>query len=210
MINEPEDGMGYQFREITISNNTKEEVVIFNSQAYINLRDINIINKMLLFENINKLIEDAKIDDTIVSIKKIDSAKLLEYRLTDSLNKINKKKGAVNNSVEQTKVGEYFIRYSPFENDFRVDRENNRLISGTYATTHEDSLACKDNSECIINRYALPSEKTIQWKFHVKTTSGIDIQRGIVEPNFGEKGGGIEVFFKNGTNKDSLFNSEKI
>jgi len=119
-------------------------------------------------------------------------------------------KGAIDNPVEKTRKDEYFIRYSPYEDDKRVDRNNKKLLPGTYATTYMDSLICKDDSSCIIERYALPKEEKVRWKFHVKTVDNIDIQRGIVEPAFGKQGGGSEVFFRDGTNNGSLINSEEL
>ncbi|OGL43488.1 MAG: hypothetical protein A2W05_09020 [Candidatus Schekmanbacteria bacterium RBG_16_38_10] len=85
----------------------------------------------------------------------------------------------------------------------RIDFENKKLRPGTYTTTNSDYLACVRFSDDPIDRYALPNDEEIKWAFYVQPKTKDVLQRGIVQPAFGHDGGGIEIFFENGTSNNT-------
>ena len=72
------------------------------------------------------------------------------------------------------------------------------LLPGTYATTEADAKNVKTGLEAVA-RYALPNPKPAVYVFTVKPLKDTPIQRGIVEPEFGQPGKGVEVLFCDGT-----------
>jgi hypothetical protein len=50
-----------------------------------------------------------------------------------------------------------------------------------------------------VARYALPNPQPASNVFTGKPDKDTVIQKGTVAPDFGQPGGGVEVFFKNGT-----------
>ncbi len=108
-------------------------------------------------------------------------------------------KGATDNSGENADGKEMFVRLSAYENDKRIDFNNKKLKPGTYTTTKVDYLTCVRVADDPIDRYALPNDEEIKWSFYVQPKTNDFLQRGIVQPAFGHDGGGIEVYFENGT-----------
>jgi hypothetical protein len=117
-------------------------------------------------------------------------------------------KGALEGEIEKANGREHFIRLSNFKNEIRIDAENNRLLPGSFTTTIDDYLTMLVNRKMGINplvetdpaeRYALPSSLPVQWVFNICPGNADTLQRGIVQPAYGRKGGGVECFFANGT-----------
>lgn len=98
--------------------------------------------------------------------------------------------------MENVNGDELFVRLSAFEDDIRMDKTNNWLLSGSYTTTASDALKCKKENDNPVKRYALPLDLMIQWAYYVEPLSSDSLQRGWVQPDFGKKSGGREVFFK--------------
>lgn len=98
---------------------------------------------------------------------------------------------------EKTLAAEVFKRFTAFENDRRIMADGS-LSSGTYATTEADAKNAKTGVEAVA-RYALPCLKPAIYVFTVKPLKDTTIQRGIVQPDFGQPGGGVEVLFGDGT-----------
>ena len=68
----------------------------------------------------------------------------------------------------------------------------------------EDYLACKAKAEDPAERYALPNNDEIKFAFHIRPVKKDTLQRGTVQPANGKRGGGKEVYFENGTSKDTF------
>lgn len=113
-------------------------------------------------------------------------------------------KAAIDSPVERANGKEVFARLSAYENDKRIDFKNKRLRPGSYTTTYDDYLTCLQYSDDPIDRYALPNPATIKWVFHILPTASDSLQRGIVQPNYGHDGGGIEAYFEKGTSNDTF------
>ena len=101
-----------------------------------------------------------------------------------------------------TKEGDVFYRFSAFENDRRVTPEK-RLLPGTYATTKEDGDKVKTGKEAV-ERYALPNPGPASYRFTIKPKKDTKLKGGIVQPANGHHGGGVEVIFTEGTQKDTV------
>ena len=98
---------------------------------------------------------------------------------------------------EKTSAREIFKRFTAFENDRRITADHG-LSPGTYATTEADAKNVKTGLEAVA-RYALPNPKSAIYVFTVKPLKDTPIQRGNVQPDFGQPGGGVEVLFGGGT-----------
>lgn len=55
------------------------------------------------------------------------------------------------------------------------------------------------NGLAAVGRYALPTRISAKEVFGIWPTAGTQILYGTVTPNYGLAGGGVEVFFPNGT-----------
>ena len=108
-----------------------------------------------------------------------------------------KAKRAADAPREKTLAAEVFKRFTAFENDRRITVDGG-LMPGTYATTEADAKNVKTGLEAVA-RYALPNPKPAVYDFTVKPLKETPIQRGIVEPEFGQPGKGVEVLFCDGT-----------
>ena len=100
-------------------------------------------------------------------------------------------------SPEKTLPYEVFKRFTAYENDRRITADHG-LLPGTYATTEADAKGVVTGLEAVA-RYALPNSKPAIYVFTVKPLMDTSIQRGIVQPDFGQPGGGVEVLFREGT-----------
>jgi hypothetical protein len=110
--------------------------------------------------------------------------------------------GASGAAEELTIAGKVFMRFSAFEDDHRVTSEKS-LLPGTYATTEEDSKNVKTGKEAV-TRYALPSDEPASYRFTIRPEKETKIQKGIVQPANGQPGGGVEVIFTDGTQKNTV------
>lgn len=115
----------------------------------------------------------------------------------DAVSYGKKTKRAADAPHELTAANEIFKRFTAFENDRRITAHGG-LLPGTYATTEADAKKVKTGLEAVA-RYALPNPKPAVYVFTVKPLKDTPIQRGIVEPEFKQPGGGVEVLFCDGT-----------
>jgi hypothetical protein len=99
---------------------------------------------------------------------------------------------------------EVFTRLSAYEDDFRVDTVNKKLVPGSFSTTFDDYQYCKNNNINPVERYALPNDDEIKWAFHIRPLKTDSLQRGIVEPANNQNGGGVEAYFEKGTTNNTF------
>src|SRR5207244_3012413 len=109
---------------------------------------------------------------------------------------------------EKTKEGEVFKRFVAYATDVRV-RDGGSWRDGTYATTEDDAKKVTTGKEAVA-RYALPNPEPASYRFTGKPKKDTLVQRGTVEPAYGQPGGGVEVFFKDGTRPNTVTGPEKI
>ncbi len=91
-----------------------------------------------------------------------------------------------------------YFRYSAFARDNRVDPTNGNYRSGTYATTYND-IHQVPSGFAAVGRYALPNPLSAKYVFPI-VTNDRPTYMGTATPNFGQAGGGVEVFFRDGAN----------
>jgi hypothetical protein len=115
-----------------------------------------------------------------------------------------KSTGAIHQKKEFANGTELFTRLSAYPDDFRIDTVNKKLLAGSYSTTNEDYKYCKNNQLDPVKRYALPNDEPITWAFHIRPLKVDSLQRGIVEPANNHTGGGIEVYFEQGTSNNTF------
>ncbi len=205
LLSLPETGMGYQIIDAERTNRyTKDRFIVYNSELIIDYDD-------RFTESIVKIIKEgfsnvlSKAD--YLSLDKITIVGRREVKETRSISESKKKdkgrhsggSGATDNPPEKANGKELFVRLSAYVNDKRIDFKNRKLIPGTYTTTNDDYYICYSSSDDPVDRYALPNDEEVKWAFYVQPKSHDVLQRGIVQPAFGHDGGGIEVFFKDGT-----------
>lgn len=98
--------------------------------------------------------------------------------------------------VTMTSIGEVFKRFSAYANDRRITAKKG-VLAGTFATTKEDADAHIKTGTDAVSRYALENKKPASNVFTISPPKDTALQRGIVEPAYGEVGGGVEVIFVN-------------
>jgi hypothetical protein len=109
---------------------------------------------------------------------------------------------------EKTKAGDVFKRFCAFPNDRRVLPDGS-LRQGTYGTTDEDAGNVKTGKQAVA-RYALPNPRPASYRFTIKPHENTMVQCGIVEPAYGQPGGGVEVLFTQGTHPKTVTGRDKI
>ena len=116
--------------------------------------------------------------------------------------------GAADAPIEETKDGDAFRRFSAFLNDNRI-RSDGSVYPGTYATTAEDGDKVKTGLESV-ERYALPNPMPASYRFAIQPHKDTVIKKGIAQPAYGHQGGGVEVFFVEGTQPKTVTGMKRI
>jgi len=84
-----------------------------------------------------------------------------------------------------------FYRFISSDTDFRY---NNGLLSAeTYVTTANDAVHVNTGFS-VVARFALPLPLPASYRIEYEIPKGTRIQVGTVAPNFGQAGGGVEIF----------------
>lgn len=122
-----------------------------------------------------------------------------QFRNQVNESKNENEKGATDNDVEFANGEENFVRLSAFDDDKRIDKINMCLRPGSFTTTKDDYLKCKNTMAVPVDRYALPNNDEIKFAFHIKPVKTDSLQRGTVQPANEKTGGGKEVYFADGT-----------
>jgi hypothetical protein len=99
--------------------------------------------------------------------------------------------------VAMTAASDVFYRVSAFSNDRRVF-SNGSLAPQSYSTTDTD-ITVVPNGLAAIGRYAMPTRMSARYVYEIRPGAGVAILFGTVTPNYGLAGGGVEVYFPNGT-----------
>jgi len=202
LLNLPETGMGYQVIEARKSGDySREKFLVLNSEVVIEVNSF-------LSDNIRKVIKEGidsikKMAD-IISLYSVSVLDEDQFRMVAGEPRNKDEKGAIDNPMENASGDELFVRLSAFDNDRRIDKKNKCLLPGSFATTNLDYMACKKTNDDPAERYALPNDDEIKFAFYILPIKNDTLQRGIVQPANGKRGGGIEAFFANGTTKGTF------
>ena len=220
LTDKPETGMGYQVVMARVMFEKVEKIfVVYNSELVI-IEDSEFkANKDKFkkekFASILKGAEPLRLSASIKVLNE-DEARNLPSIKEDSFkaNEVEQKwhktysdnSGALDNPPKNADGKEIFVRVSPYQDDRRIDKVNRKLKPGSFSTTEQDYKDCVANDDPI-ERYALPSADKIAWAFYIKPITSDNLQRGIVQPAFGRRGGGIEAYFAVGTSANTLFDT---
>lgn len=196
-----ETGMGYQFIEAeTGYYGTKNKYLVLNSQMIID-DTTQIINEVKnVFKSGYRTMLFSASEVELKNIRLVEN--LSNYRVKSF--SASAQTGAIHQQVQNADGVEKFTRLSAFEDDFRVDNVNKRLVAGSFSTTYDDYQYCKNNNINPVERYALPNDEDIKWAFHIRPIKTDTLQRGIVEPANNHNGGGVEAYFEKGTSNNTF------
>jgi hypothetical protein len=195
LLHQPETGMGYQIIEANKQGNyAREKYLVLYSEIVI---EMNASTSDNVRKVINEGIFTCKASASIIALNAI--AVLHEKQFRNIVNESESKNGAIENPIVVADGHEVFIRLSAFDNDRRVDKVNMCLRAGTFTTTMEDYLMCKNTSDDPVERYALPNNDKIQFAFLIQPIKTDTLQRGLVQAANEKRGGGKEVYFAKGT-----------
>jgi hypothetical protein len=195
--NLPETGMGYQVLEASKTGSyTPEKFLVLNSEVVIEMKgdETDDVRKV-----INEGILSVKTRSNLITLSSISVLNERQFRSIINESKNERERGAIESPVEHATGKENFVRLSAFDDDKRIDKINKCLRPGSYTTTEEDYLSCKNTLDDPIERYALPSNDKIQFAFLILPKDTDILQKGIVQPTNGKRGGGKEAYFVKGT-----------
>lgn len=209
LLEQPESGMGYQIVEVVTADYKSRRGVVCNAE-------------LLLFEDeprtalktasIASLLAEAKSSqDEIRSLRVLPRATASE--LTEAVKEpaagYGRKTGPAEDAPpEKTKADEVFKRFCAFADDRRILPDGS-LRPGTYATTEKDAGNVKTGKQAVA-RYALPDPRPASHRFTIEPRENTIVQCGVVEPAYGQPGGGVEVIFTTGTQPKTVTGRDKI
>jgi hypothetical protein len=199
LLRQPESGMGYQIVDAQTTDYRTKRGIVLNAELLKLDEDTLSDSIELLTKSHAQALRTAS-----GSYGKFRALTVVRDPRTTVLSKREAKAGggADEGADEKTKEDEVFYRFSAFENDNRVTPEKG-LLPNTYATTKDDGDKVKTGKEAV-ERYALPNDDPASYRFTVKPKKDTKLKKGIVQPANGHVGGGVEVIFTDGTDKDTV------
>ena len=102
-----------------------------------------------------------------------------------------------------TTATDYFYRVTAYLDDKRI-RPDKSLAPESYSTTDTD-LTVVPSGLAAVGRFALPTRISARHVFEITPGKGVRILFGTVIPNYGLCGGGVEVFFPDGTGPGTVW-----
>lgn len=216
LINHAEYGMGYQKVIATLDTGVQKRGIVVNAQVFMD--DAERASQKM-FEDWEVIIKEAqKSQRSVVNVQLIHrSAESLrgvrQVALNAKKNLLQESFSAVgpakNAPVTLTLEGEIFKRFSAYADDRRVTAGRG-LTHGTFATTREDADAHVRTGTDAVHRYALENKTPASNVFTITPPEQTNLQRGMVEPAYGEPGGGVEVIFVNGSPDGTVIGPKRI
>ena len=197
LLRQPETGMGYQIVEANNAGSyVREKFLILNSEVVIEMdgRQGEFVSRVM-----SEGITSIKMSASYIPLNAISVINENQFRNVVNESKNENERAAIDNPVENANGEETFVRLSAFDDDKRVDKINKCLRPGSYTTTMDDYLKCKDTKEDPVERYALPNNYKIKFAFYIQPKKTDTLQRGKVQPANGKRAGGKEAYFAKGT-----------
>ena len=197
LLSLPESGMGYQLITARFTSEYKSrKLIVLNSEIVIEHDETE---KLYFNKIVQEGWEEIKSTSKEQPLVNIELKSKIEYFNLISEEGITRTKAARENPVQHANGWMAYVRLSAFYDDKRIDRVNKCLRAGSYTTTIDDYLACTINKYDPIERYAIPNKDPIKWAFNIVPKTTDTFQQGIVQSDFGKKGGGVECYFEKGT-----------
>lgn len=210
----PEYGMGYQIGLVRLNTGSYESGVILNGTYFVPRSELNGLTSLSqLLEEIKVIINSKqsslRIENAMLTPRPASSLRRVKhiYNFSAANSKFSAS-AAKDSEIVLTARNEVFKRFSAYEDDFRVTAKRG-LVANTYATTEEDAQDVATGMGAI-SRYALENKKSASNVFTISPPDKTRLQRGIVEPAYGEPGGGVEVIFVDGSPDYTVTGPEKI
>jgi hypothetical protein len=200
LLIQPETGMGYQDVEIVLKNGDIHRGTVFNSEYLVYQGESRVHLKRIEEPSQRLLLLERKelgLGTEIVSLQVVHTAAESSARVREDNEVSTKSSGADQAPEEALQQPETFKRFSAFAKDRRVTSAGG-LLPGTYATTAADARYVKTGRDAV-KRYALPNPKPAIHVFTIDPPVKTKLKRGIVQPAYGQPGGGVEVIFVNGS-----------
>lgn len=200
LLQRPETGMGYQFVEVTTSGNEVRKGIVYNAELLVFEKEPGVGRIAAKYTDLIEQAQSSK--DTVKRVRVLSRSEVQAVyedgtvRFAASFGK-NKSSGAADAPEEETTKSEVFNRFTAYRNDNRITPSGG-LVAGTYATTEQDAKNVKTGEEAV-ERYALPNPQPAVHVFKIKPPEKTKVKRGVVQPAFGHKGGGVEILFTNGS-----------
>lgn len=207
LLEQPESGMGYQVVDVETRANRwlRKEAIVFNAEYLFYLHDekeFNILSEVKSFDEIRKL---ASLSTDIVDLKVKSRFNIQKFSMVRESDKVGP---AENAPIESTKIGEKFKRFSAFRDDHRINPDGS-LKPGSYATTEEDAKNVRTGMDAV-RRYALLNPAPAIYVFTIAPPEKTKIKKGIVQPQYNQPGGGVEVKFIDGTPANTVTGPDVI
>jgi hypothetical protein len=210
----PEYGMGYQYGIATLDSGSKETGYILNASTFAKSDELKGMSPKQVAEVEGAAHRSAYaikdfdlIPRSLTSLRGVRKIRVLTAKAAfsneatiqaEAVSGVLRASHAAKDApITVTVVTEEFRRFSAYENDFRITAKR-ALTAGTFATTAEDAENVRTGREAV-QRYALENKQSANKRFPIVPPKDTSVQRGIVEPAYGEPGGGVEVIFVNGT-----------
>jgi hypothetical protein len=203
----PEYGMGYQKVRVKLSTGTFETGYVLNGSSFFKPDELgsrmDILVAEILARNEKSSLSIVDLDiiarppDTLRGVRRIRTTQFSGAYLANESLIARASEAAKDAPITTTLDGEQFRRFSAFEDDYKIT-EKRGLLPGAFATTAEDATTVKTGAEAVV-RYALEDKRPANKRFAIDPEEDTRLQRGIVQPAYGEPGGGVEVIFVDGT-----------
>lgn len=208
LLSQPESGMGFQMVDVTMADQRVERGVVYNADLLFFDKELK---ERSITESYERLLNEARSAAGMIREIRVVQPPTTSgaRRVSESRSTMGQKPGPAKDAPkEKTQAGEVFMRFTAFANDRRV-RPDRSWSPGTYATTEADARNVRTGRDAVA-RYALPNPAPASYRFTGKPHGTTVIQRGIVEPAFGQPGGGVEVIFPDGTQPATVTGPDKI
>jgi hypothetical protein len=201
---QPETGMGWQLVEVRRRYETvaTEAVVRTPGATGDRVREGFAVNQVRRAE---ELLESGS---SLAALRVLTRAQAVTEGVIPRSFAILAQSPAADAPTEWSDTGERFLRFSAFARDHRILPDGS-VTAGTYVTTYADGLKVTTGSQAVA-RYALPNPDPAVHRFHLRPPEEILVRRGIVQPAFGQPGGGVEVIFENGAPARTLYHYDTI
>lgn len=196
LLSMPESGMGYQCVEGTLLSDEKRKYIAFNAELLILFEELEEIKQYASYDELLSKGDFKRSEDIIETLE-------IESRLRFPKSSFsNKSRNPAQLPIQHTRDNEEFKRFSAYKNDRRIT-PGRSLHQGTYATTVKD-ISVVPSGLSAVSRYALPNPWPAIYVFTITPPEGTKIQNGTVQPAFNQSGGGVEIFFPNGTSDNTV------
>lgn len=212
---QPEYGMGYQIGIATLSTGRLERGVILNGSTFakqdelasMTVREVGDAEAAahrspLAITNVTLIPRTRESLRGVRRVRRLVGGVHAQFSNQAVNESVRASEAAKDAPITATLNGEIFKRFSPYVADYKIT-EKRGLKPGTFATTAEDAEHVKTGRDAVI-RYALENKKSANKRFTITPKTDTPLQRGIVQPAYGEPGGGDEVIFVEGTCESSV------